>query len=49
MNAETSPPCSCTNCIGTACTCGCQAAPTTKPAGCQCDYQQGDTCLCAKD
>lgn len=49
MNTETSTPCSCINCVGTACTCGCQAAQTTKPTDCQCGCQQGGTCLCSKD
>jgi hypothetical protein len=47
-NAETNTACSCTNCVGAACTCGCQAASTAKPTGCQCGCQQGNTCRCGK-
>lgn len=39
--------CSCANCIGAACTCGCQDATRTAASACQCGCQQGKPCQCA--
>ena len=45
MNTQTKT-CSCTDCIGAACTCGCQATPAAQASACQCGCQQGKACQC---
>jgi hypothetical protein len=44
MKTETNA-CSCIDCIGAACTCGCQAPPAAK-SDCRCGCQQGKPCQC---
>ncbi|WP_175483798.1 hypothetical protein [Frateuria terrea] len=39
--------CHCPNCAGTACTCGCQAAPANLSA-CGCGCAAGLPCLCGE-
>lgn len=48
MTSEKSTACSCTNCIGTGCTCGCQTVAAPASTGCQCGCQQGKACGCEK-
>ncbi|WP_036169246.1 hypothetical protein [Noviluteimonas dokdonensis] len=38
--------CACTDCIGAACTCGCQSK-TQAAAACACGCQQGKPCECS--
>jgi len=43
MNANNA--CHCTQCIGAACTCGCQT-PAAVASTCKCGCQQGAPCQC---
>ena len=38
--------CTCTDCIGAACTCGCQSAAPKVASACGCGCQQGKPCQC---
>lgn len=40
--SKVSNPCTCTNCVGAACTCGCNTLASDATPKCQC----GDACTC---
>lgn len=49
MNDTPSPQaCSCVNCPGTRCTCGCQAQPQQPVCACGPQCQCGTACACPK-